>query len=120
MNDEAKLRTGARLNSIWDGTPIDRIRAGDGSSVIAGKRVAFHLMAQPEAASRFLSDATLRDQIPHAPHICVVNESQFIRAESTDLLAQKAPAFARCRFLPRNHRHRPTLLLQTTLSQAGL
>ena len=61
MSDEAKLRTGARLNNIWDGTPIDRVRAGDGSSVIAGKRVSLHLMAQPEAAGRFLSDPTLRD-----------------------------------------------------------
>jgi hypothetical protein len=61
MNDEARLRTAARLNSIWDGTPIDRVRAGDGSSVINGKRVALHLMAQPEAASRFLADRTLRD-----------------------------------------------------------
>jgi hypothetical protein len=34
-----------------------------------------------------------------APHIFVVDEGQFIRAESTDLLTQKAPAFARRRFL---------------------
>ena len=62
----------------------------------------------------------LRYQIAQTPHVFIVDQGQFIRAESTDLLAQKAPAFARCRFLPRNHRHRPTLLLQTTLSQAGL
>src|SRR5215510_435668 len=47
--------------------------------------------------------APLRDQVPQAPHIFVVNEGQFIRAESTDLLAQKAPAFTRSRFLLRRH-----------------
>src|SRR5215510_14022182 len=47
--------------------------------------------------------ATLRDQVAQAPHIFVVDEGQFIRAESTDLLAQKAPAFTRSRFLFRRH-----------------
>src|SRR5438128_2772974 len=47
--------------------------------------------------------APLGDQVAQAPHIFVVDEGQFIRAESTDLLAQKAPAFARRRFLFRRH-----------------
>ncbi len=62
LSDEARLRSGARLSSLWDGEPIDRVRSGDGSTVIVGRRVALHLMAQPDAAARFLSDPTLRDQ----------------------------------------------------------
>jgi hypothetical protein len=62
MSDEARLRSAARLSSLWDGEPIDRVRSGDGASVIVGKRLSLHLMAQPEIAAAFLSDETLRDQ----------------------------------------------------------
>jgi hypothetical protein len=62
MSDEARIRSAARLSSLWDGEPIDRIRSGDGVSVIVGKRLALHLMAQPDIAARFLSDDALRDQ----------------------------------------------------------
>jgi hypothetical protein len=62
MSDEARIRSAARLSSLWDGEPIDRVRSGDGVSVIVGKRLSLHLMAQPGIAMGFLSDATLRDQ----------------------------------------------------------
>jgi hypothetical protein len=62
MSDEARIRSAARLSSLWDGEPIDRVRSGDGASVIVGKRLAMHLMAQPGIAAAFLSDDTLRDQ----------------------------------------------------------
>jgi hypothetical protein len=62
MADENRLRTIAGLSSLWDGAPIKRIRAGDGSSVLPGRRLALHLMAQPDAAARMLSDPMLVDQ----------------------------------------------------------
>jgi len=62
MSDETRLRTVAGLSSMWDGAPIRRIRAGDGVSVLPGRRLALHLMAQPDAAARMLSDEVLLDQ----------------------------------------------------------
>ncbi|HEY8161978.1 MAG TPA: DUF3987 domain-containing protein [Methylocystis sp.] len=62
MSDENRLRTVAGLSSLWDGAPIKRVRAGDGASVLAGRRLALHLMAQPDAAARMLSDSMLVDQ----------------------------------------------------------
>ncbi len=62
MAEENRLRTVAGLSSLWDGAPIKRIRAGDGASVLPGRRLALHLMAQPDAAARMLSDEVLLDQ----------------------------------------------------------
>jgi hypothetical protein len=62
MSDENKLRTAAGLSSMWDGEPVRRVRAGEGSSVLPGRRVTMHLMAQPEVAATLLSDRLLLDQ----------------------------------------------------------
>ena len=62
MNDDNKLRTAAMLSELWDGKPVKRIRAGDGISILPGRRLAMHVMVQPDAAGAFLSDPTLRDQ----------------------------------------------------------
>ena len=52
----------AALSSIWDGAPIRRIRAGDGASILPGRRLALHLMLQPEASRGLLADAMAADQ----------------------------------------------------------
>jgi hypothetical protein len=62
MSDENKLRTAAGLSALWDGEPIKRVRAGDGTSVLPGRRVAIHLMAQPDVAAIMLSDRMLLSQ----------------------------------------------------------
>jgi hypothetical protein len=62
MSDESKLRTGAGLSELWDGEPIKRVRAGDGTLVLPGRRVAIHLMAQPDVAAIMLSDRMLLSQ----------------------------------------------------------
>ena len=62
MAQENRLRTAAGFSALWDGTQITRIRAVDGVSVLKGRRLAMHLMVQPEAATAFLSDPVLRDQ----------------------------------------------------------
>lgn len=62
MDDANRLRTAAMLSGLWDGHGAVRIRAGDGVTLLAGRRLSAHLMVQPDAAAAFLSDRTLRDQ----------------------------------------------------------
>lgn len=62
MSDDNRLRTAAGLSGLWDGEPVRRVRAGDGTTVLPGRRVALHLMMQPGVAARFLSDRELLDQ----------------------------------------------------------
>jgi hypothetical protein len=62
MADDAKLRTAAGLSALWDGEPIKRVRAIDGLMVLPGRRVAMHLMAQPDVAAILLGDRLLLDQ----------------------------------------------------------
>ena len=62
MSEDMALRTAAGLSLFWDGSPVDRVRAGDGASKLYGRRVALHLMAQPRATFAWLSNPVLRDQ----------------------------------------------------------
>lgn len=62
MTQEARLRTAAGLSCLWDGETIKRVRAGDGATILPGRRVAMHLMAQPDVAAVMLSDPVLLDQ----------------------------------------------------------
>lgn len=62
MKDDAKLRSAAGFSELWDGTPIKRVRAGDGVSILRGRRLAIHLMVQQEAGGMFMADPLLRDQ----------------------------------------------------------
>jgi hypothetical protein len=62
MNEENKLKTVAAFSGLWDGKPIKRVRAADGTTILPGKRVAVHLMAQPASANIMLSNRLLEDQ----------------------------------------------------------
>jgi hypothetical protein len=62
MREDVKRQTAAALSSAWDGSPIKRVRAGDGITVLAGRRVCMHLMVQPGMSSHFLTDEVLVDQ----------------------------------------------------------
>ncbi|MGA7871884.1 MAG: YfjI family protein [Candidatus Binatus sp.] len=62
MSAENRLKTAAAFSSVWDGTPVNRVRQGDGSFVLHGRRVAVHLLVQPGVGARLFSDATLDDQ----------------------------------------------------------
>jgi Protein of unknown function (DUF3987) len=62
MADDAKLRTAAGLSALWDGEPIKRVRASDGFTVLPGRRVALHLMAQPDVAAIWFRDGLLVEQ----------------------------------------------------------
>jgi hypothetical protein len=57
-----RLKTAATLSTLWDGTGIRRLRAGDGITDLRGRRLALHLMVQPDVATAFLSEPILRDQ----------------------------------------------------------
>ena len=41
---------------------MKRLRAGDGVTLLYGRRLSLHIMVQPEVARQFLADGTLRDQ----------------------------------------------------------
>lgn len=62
MNDENKLRTATALSGVWDGETIRRVRRGDGIITLHGKRLAIHLMVQPDVASIMLTDRLLASQ----------------------------------------------------------
>lgn len=56
MNSDNRLKTLAALNDLWQGNPIRRTRAGDGAITMFGKRLAVHLMVQPDAARALMGD----------------------------------------------------------------
>ena len=62
MKQENQLKTAAGLSHLWDGRAISRVRAGDGASLLPGRRVSFHMMAQPEVAQLMLSKTLLLEQ----------------------------------------------------------
>jgi Protein of unknown function (DUF3987) len=62
MSDDAKLRTASGLSALWDGEPIKRVRALDGFTVMPGRRVAMHLMVQPDVAAIWFGDRLLEAQ----------------------------------------------------------
>jgi len=59
MNDETRMRTGALLNTLWDGDPIRRLRVGTGSTYLPGRRCSAHIMMQPAIASSLFADPML-------------------------------------------------------------
>jgi len=62
MRDESKLATAGGLSAAWDGDPIKRVRAGDGTIILPGRRLAMHLMAQPAVADILFCDPLLAGQ----------------------------------------------------------
>lgn len=62
MSEDHRLKTAAAISGLWDGEPIRRVRAGDGVSILPGRRVSLHLMAQTDVAATMLSDHLLADQ----------------------------------------------------------
>jgi Protein of unknown function (DUF3987) len=62
MKEDARLRTATTLSKLWDGNAIDRVRSGEGAQVLPGRRLAMHLMAQPNVAALLLGDGMLAEQ----------------------------------------------------------
>jgi hypothetical protein len=59
---DAKKRTAAGLSAVWDGEPIRRVRTREGVTVLAGRRVAMHMMVQPDVAAIWIGDRFLIEQ----------------------------------------------------------
>ena len=62
MKAENRLNTLATLAAMWDGSTLDRWRAGDGVAAHAGRRFSAHWMVQPSAAVGLLSDPLANGQ----------------------------------------------------------
>lgn len=62
MGAETKTATLARISKLWDGADFDRIRAGDGASLLRGRRMALHLMMQGIVANELFSDPIANGQ----------------------------------------------------------
>ena len=62
LSREARLRTIGALSKLWDGRPLDRVRGGDGASILYDRRLSLHLMMQPLIAAELLSDPVYTDQ----------------------------------------------------------
>jgi phage/plasmid primase-like uncharacterized protein len=75
MQKETRLRTIATLSKLWDGRPIDRVRSGDGASVLYDRRLSLHLMMQPLVASELFTDQIYMDQGFLARVLCAWPES---------------------------------------------
>ena len=58
FNDDNRMKAGATLNLLWDGEPMPRLRRNSADKW-PGRRLAMHIMVQPEIAARLLSDEIL-------------------------------------------------------------
>jgi hypothetical protein len=61
MSDDAKTRSAAALNALWDDGKLERIRASEEAAILPGRRLSVFLQAQPDVAQVFLQDPVLRD-----------------------------------------------------------
>lgn len=62
MSEDRAAPSGAALSQLWDGKPIKRVRGTDVTKILDGRRLAFHMMAQPGIAMKFFGNKVLRDQ----------------------------------------------------------
>jgi len=62
MNNKNLLKTASGLCGLWDGKVVTRVRAAEPPIILAGRRVSFHLMAQPNVAQLLLSNSLLIEQ----------------------------------------------------------
>ena len=62
MSKDNNGKTTAGLSGLWDGKAITRMRSGDGSTLIFGKRVSMHLMIQEVFLADLISDQMMVGQ----------------------------------------------------------
>lgn len=85
MSKDNRQMTMAALNSLWDGSPIKRTRGGDGCVTLYGKRMALHLMAQPEVMNAVMADP-LANGIGFLPRCLICFPSSAIGTRTSDRL----------------------------------
>ena len=62
MSPDMRLRTATTLSNFWDGKPLTRVRAGEPTSALVGRRLSLNLMAQPSVAGTLTGDEMVRGQ----------------------------------------------------------
>ncbi|NYH94538.1 YfjI family protein [Novosphingobium marinum] len=62
LKAEQKISTTGILCRAWDGSKLERIRGGDGNTMLYDRRLAMHLMVQSGLAQDFLGDERFSDQ----------------------------------------------------------
>lgn len=62
MKPETLARWIGSLSLLWDGSPLDRLRADGVRQVLYGRRLCSHLMLQPVLAEQLLGDRTMVEQ----------------------------------------------------------
>ncbi|RCX08256.1 putative DNA primase/helicase [Extensimonas vulgaris] len=62
LNSDNALKTMARWCKLWDGSPFDRVRAGDGVGILYGRRMCMHQLAQGDVMVKLLSDRMANGQ----------------------------------------------------------
>jgi hypothetical protein len=62
MNADNQLKTMAGFCTLWDGKPISKVRAEEGSKNFYGKRFSLHLMVQPLVAQQLTGNSLATDQ----------------------------------------------------------
>ncbi|HAB99099.1 MAG TPA: hypothetical protein DCE71_04685 [Parachlamydiales bacterium] len=62
MSKDNNGKTTAGLSGLWDGKVITRMRSGDGSTLIFGKRVSMHIMIQEVFLADLISDQMIVGQ----------------------------------------------------------
>ncbi|MEM9755619.1 MAG: YfjI family protein [Pseudomonadota bacterium] len=61
MSKDNRQKTLTARNKLWDGSPIQRTRQGDGSFTLFGRRLSVHLMVQPGVWRDVLADPMTAD-----------------------------------------------------------
>lgn len=59
FSEDARMRTAALFNTLWDGEPIRRRRVLTGASFLPGRRCSMHVMLQPVVADGLFGDPML-------------------------------------------------------------
>jgi hypothetical protein len=62
MSADNQLKTAAGLSSLWDGKTITRVRSGEGTVHMPGRRLSVHLMIQPAVADQLFGNQLLMSQ----------------------------------------------------------
>ncbi len=105
--DESRMRTGALINSLWDGSPIRRLRVLSGHRYAPGRRLAGHLMMQEIVADRLLGDEMLANMGTLARLLVVAPDS----SAGTRLWREPDP---QARITLRDYNERVVALLRKT------
>lgn len=93
MNSDNRLKTLAALNDLWQGSAIRRTRGGDGAYTLFGRRLAVHLMVQPEAARALMAD-NLASGTGFLPRFLITAPSSTIGKRLSNLVRRDDAALA--------------------------